>query len=137
MTPRLFALATCLLLAACASHAPRSPMQVTAVVVAFQEEASWSEFFDGSAQVDHASRLRIVAPAELCGARLEMLHGELPDAASPWRQVGGRVQVTVSPEEVATLRAEAAALRDEGEAGAAPTDCDDLGSPPAALATPA
>jgi hypothetical protein len=137
MPPRLLALAPCLLLAACASHAPRAPVQVTAVVVEFQEEASWSDFFDGSARVEHASRLRIVAPAELCGARLEMLHGELPDEASPWRQVGGRVHVTVSPEEVAGLRAEADALRGEGQAETSPTDCDDLASPGPAPATPA
>lgn len=111
MTLRFTVLAICLLLAACASRGAqdtRPPLRVTATLVGFTENAAWSDFVDGTHTVEHASRFRVLAPAELCGTPLEVLHDALPDPASPWRTIGATWEIDVMPERADALRAAAA-----------------------------
>lgn len=135
MLARLLGILT-ILLTSCASTPADRPLLVQATLIDFAESANWSHYSDGSYEAHHATTFQVLAPAELCGAKLVVLHAEIPDDSSAWRRVGASYELSLAPERAAALRREASGDQSsqeffgttwvtiQRELGTAPPACD-------------
>ena len=101
---RLFSvslLAVCFGVIASAQPGPR--IELIAELLSFSENSMSLRFADRTETWYHSSSFEVLGPDEYCGKSLTIYHGQLPEAGSAWRQVGGVFRLSASAERARDL----------------------------------